>query len=252
MLEFIHVMKNFKKNNSDSLVLKDLNLKINEGEIFGVIGKSGAGKSTLLRCMNLLERPSSGQVLFQNKNILNLNEEDLRFVRRKIGMIFQNFNLLSQATVFENVALPLTSAGLQKDEIFKRVEELLELVGLSEKSKYYPDELSGGQKQRVAIARALANKPSVLLCDEATSALDVENSKSILNLLKKINQDLNVTIVFITHQIDVIKSICHRVGILDSGSLVEVSEKDQFFKSPTSKQGQLFLQIHSFENEVCA
>ena len=250
MIEFKDVAKNYHNKKSSFIALQNINLSIKEGEIFGVIGKSGAGKSTLLRCINLLERPSKGQVIFNHTNLTSLNSKELRDVRRKIGMIFQHFNLLSQSTVFQNIALPLEVAGHSQKEINKRVNYLLKITDLLDKKNRYPDELSGGQKQRVAIARALANKPSVLLCDEATSALDVENTKSILTLLKRINRVFNVTIILITHQIEVIKAVCHRVAVMESGNIVEVTDKNTFFNHPQSEQGQSFLQIHSLEDEL--
>jgi D-methionine transport system ATP-binding protein len=224
MIEFIDIAKKFRKKNDEFVALQNVNLKIAQGEIFGIIGKSGAGKSTLLRCANLLERPSQGSVLLDGVDLTLLPEKKLRLARRKIGMIFQHFNLLSRATVFQNIALPLQTAGISKQEIKERVHYLLAVTELSDKINCYPDELSGGQKQRVAIARALANHPSVLLCDEATSALDAETTKSILNLLKKINTEFNVTILLITHQLEVVKYICHRVAVMEKGSLVEISQ----------------------------
>ena len=224
MIEFVNLNKNFQSKKTTFAALNKINLKIEQGEIFGIIGKSGAGKSTLLRCANLLERPTQGSVVLDGINLTLLSEKELRFKRRKMGMIFQHFNLLSHATVFKNIALPLQAAGVSKQEIKERVQYLLEVTELSDKINRYPDELSGGQKQRVAIARALANNPSILLCDEATSALDTETTNSILNLLKKINKEFNVTILLITHQIDVVKNICHRVAVIDKGQIVNVRE----------------------------
>ncbi len=249
MIEFINVDKVFYSKNSKFVALDKVNLTVPQGEIFGIIGKSGAGKSTLLRCANLLERPTHGSIILNGVNLTTLPEKQLRLSRRKIGMIFQHFNLLSHATVFQNIALPLEAAQLTKKEIKERVEYLLEVTELSDKINRYPDELSGGQKQRVAIARALANNPSVLLCDEATSALDAETTKSILKLLKKINYEFKVTILLITHQIEVVRYICHEVAVMDKGILVEVSEKDDFFKHPKSKEGQSLISTQNFSSD---
>jgi D-methionine transport system ATP-binding protein len=221
MIQFININKEFNNKNNTFFALKNINLTIEQGEIFGITGKSGAGKSTLLRCANLLERPTSGSVVLDGVYLNSLSAKELRVKRREIGMIFQHFNLLNQATVFKNIALPLQAAGVSKNEIKKRVQYLLEVTELTDKINNYPDELSGGQKQRVAIARALANNPSILLCDEATSALDSETTMSILNLLKKINQEFKVTIILITHQIEVVKYICHRVVVMDKGEITE-------------------------------
>lgn len=249
MIEFIGVSKKFQNKHEHFLALDNINLHIPQGEIFGIIGKSGAGKSTLLRCANLLERPSNGNIILDGVNLTSLSEKELRLKRRKIGMIFQHFNLMTNATVFKNISIPLEAAGLGKQEIKERVQYLLAVTELSDKINRYPDELSGGQKQRVAIARALANNPTTLLCDEATSALDTETTKSILNLLKKINKEFNVTILLITHQIDVVKYVCHRVGVMDKGSLVEIASKNEFFKNPKSKQGQALIFTQDFTNE---
>jgi len=214
--------------------LKNINLSIGRGEIFGVIGKSGAGKSTLIRCINLLERPTSGDIIINGENITRLSGKALRQRRRKMGMIFQHFNLLSSATVYDNVALPLRLSGMNKAEIDLAVMPLLALTGLTEKRDVYPAQLSGGQKQRVAIARALANKPDVLLCDEATSALDSYTTNKILNLLQDINQKLGLTIVLITHEIGIIQQICHAVGVIEQGELVETGRVKDVFLAPKS------------------
>ena len=221
MIELINVFKRFKTKNKTIQALSGVSLTVDKGEIFGVIGTSGAGKSTLIRCVNLLERPNEGQVIVDNVELTKLSDAQLTLERRKIAMIFQHFNLLSSRTVFDNVAFPLELEGKPKSEIMKKVNGLLELVGLSEKAKDYPANLSGGQKQRVAIARALANDPKVLLCDEATSALDPATTKSILQLLKSINQKLNLTILLITHEMEVIKTICDKVAVIDHGQLAE-------------------------------
>lgn len=250
MIEFINIVKEFHNKKNKFLALNQMNFLVKKGEIFGIIGKSGAGKSTLLRITNLLERPTQGQVLFEGLNLTSLNEKELRKIRRKIGMIFQHFNLLSQATVFKNIALPLEIAGYSKLQIQERVDYLLKVTELSHKKDCFPDQLSGGQKQRVAIARALANNPSVLLCDEATSALDAETAKSILNLLKKINKEFNVTIVLITHQIEVVKYICDTVAVMSEGSFTEISSKEEFFLAPKSLEGKNLICSHDFSHEV--
>ena len=239
MFELKDVSKTFSNDKGKVYAVKHVNLKIEKQEIFGVIGSSGAGKSTLIRTLNLLERPESGEVLFKGKNLLELSEKDLRMSRKKIGIIFQNFNLLNSRTVYENVAFPLK--GQNKYEIHQKVTELLELVGLSDKHDAYPKKLSGGQKQRVAIARALANDPDVLLCDEATSALDPETTTSILNLLKDLNTKLKLTIILITHEMNVIKSICDRVAIMEDGEIKEVSTVLDLFTAPQTKVNKNFI-----------
>lgn len=210
-------------------VLNDINIHINKGEIFGIIGHSGAGKSTLLRCINRLEDYQDGSITVENKEVKNLDEKELRFLRKDLGMIFQHFSLLERKTVFENVALPLQCFKYSKDEINKRVDELLKLVGISDKKNMKPRNLSGGQKQRVAIARALALNPKVLLCDEATSALDPNTTKSILSLLQDINKKLDITIIIVTHQMEVIKQICSRVAIMENGQVLEIGETEELF-----------------------
>ena len=229
MIEFKDVSKRY---DNGFLALDRINLTIKRGEIYGVLGKSGAGKSSLLRCVNLLERPTSGQIIVGDIHLTALSAHALRQHRHKIGVIFQHYNLLESNTVFENIALPLTILKLPKDEIHTRVTELLKLVNLSEKSGSYPSQLSGGQKQRVGIARALASNPDVLLCDEATSALDAESTSSILRLLKKINQELNITILLITHELDVVKQVCDRVGIMHEGKLIEEDTTVNIFSNP--------------------
>ncbi len=223
-----------KKKQAESFALGDISFKLMHSEILGLIGKSGAGKSTLLRCLNLLEKPSSGKVIFKEEDLNTLSPSDLRMARQKIGMIFQQFNLLSSRNVFGNVSLPLELAGVSKDKIKAKVDELLGFVGLSDYKIKYPDQLSGGQKQRVAIARALALDPEVLLCDEATSALDPETTKEILQLLKRANTKFKVSIILITHQMEVVKQICHRVGVLDAGKLVEIGSVIGVFMKPKS------------------
>jgi D-methionine transport system ATP-binding protein len=221
--------------------LSDINLTIEQGRIFGVIGSSGAGKSTLIRCVNLLERPTNGQVLLDGVDLTQLSKKELTQTRRKIGMIFQHFNLLSSRTVFNNVALPLELAGVAKNHIKTKVEGLLALVGLEDKRDVYPANLSGGQKQRVAIARALASDPKVLLCDEATSALDPATTISILELLRKINQELNLTILLITHEMAVVKGICQEVAIIGDGKLVENGSVGDIFAHPKTDLAREFI-----------
>lgn len=234
MIEIKHLCKVFNTADGSLEVLRDINLHIRQGEIFGIIGLSGAGKSTLVRCMNYLEKPTEGQVLFDGKDMGALSPKELLKVRQSISMVFQNFNLLSQRNVMKNVCYPLEIAGVGKAEARERAEKMLELVGLSDKAKAYPSQLSGGQKQRVAIARALATNPKVLLCDEVTSALDPNTTLSILKLLQEINQTLGVTIVIITHEMQVIEQICHRVAVIDKSRIVEVGEVKEIFLQPQS------------------
>lgn len=214
--------------------LKDINIDINDGEIFGIIGLSGAGKSTLIRCINFLERPTTGHVIIDGQDLGELSKKELLKTRQNIGMIFQGFNLLAQRNVIKNICYPLEIAGVKKADAVKRAEELLELVGLSDKAKAYPSQLSGGQKQRVAIARALAAKTKYLLCDEATSALDPDTTNSILELMKKINKTLGVTIVVITHEMKVIDKICDRVAVLDNSTVAEIGNVRDVFAAPKS------------------
>ncbi|MWJ28286.1 methionine ABC transporter ATP-binding protein [Halomonas sediminis] len=221
--------------------LQNVNLHIPQGKIHGVIGLSGAGKSTLIRCVNLLERPSAGKVSVDGQDMTALSPQALNKARHRIGMIFQHFNLLTSRTVFDNIALPLELMGETRSTIRQRVGPLLELVGLVDKANQYPAQLSGGQKQRVAIARALASKPNVLLCDEATSALDPQTTGSILELLRDINKKLGLTILLITHEMEVVKSICHRVSLISDGELVEDAEVGDFFTAPRTQLGREFL-----------
>ncbi|WP_121604254.1 methionine ABC transporter ATP-binding protein [Virgibacillus sp. Bac332] len=241
MITFERVSKIYNGKQQQIKALDDVNLHIEKGEIFGVIGFSGAGKSSLIRCVNLLERPSSGKVTVNNQDLLSLSPKDLREAKRSIGMIFQHFNLLNAKTVFANVAMPLLLANVPKDEVKRRVIELLEFVGLKDKADNYPDQLSGGQKQRVGIARALATKPKVLLCDEATSALDPETTKSILQLLKKINEEYNLTILIITHEMGVIREICDKVAVLDEGKVVEAGSVFEVFAQPKTEIAHKFV-----------
>ena len=215
--------------------VKDVSLKVNKGDIFGIIGLSGAGKSSLIRLINRLEEPTSGKIFINGENVLNLNKTELLERRKKIGMIFQHFNLLSSRTVEENVAFALEIANWNKNEIKERVAMLLDIVGLSDKAKYYPSQLSGGQKQRVSIARALANNPDILLSDEATSALDPKTTKSILELIKKIQQKFSLTVVMITHQMEVVKEVCNRVAIMSDGRIVEEGGVHHIFADPKNE-----------------
>ena len=235
MIELVNVEKTYHTSSGDIHALKRTSLTINQGEIFGIIGLSGAGKSTLIRCINMLEVPTAGQVFVDGEELTAMTETQLRKARQNIGMIFQHFNLLASRTVFDNIAFPLEIQGLGKDEIKKRVEPLLELVQLQDRADHYPSQLSGGQKQRVGIARALASNPKVLLCDEATSALDPQTTKSILNLLRDINQRLNLTIVMITHQMEVVKEICDRVAVIENGSIIEEGNMVDVFTNPQNQ-----------------
>lgn len=232
MIEFQQVSKTFQTRESTVQALKDVNLKIEEGDIYGIIGFSGAGKSTLLRMINALEIPTEGKVLIDGEDIHTLTPEVLRKKRKSIGMIFQQFNLLETKTVYENVALPLKLNKIPKEQIKKRVDEILEFVELSDKRNVYPSRLSGGQKQRVGIARALATEPSILLSDEATSALDPKTTEAILKLLKKINEELHITIVLITHEMNVIQSICNHVAVMENGEIVEKGDVIDVFSLP--------------------
>ncbi len=232
MIEIRDLSKKFPSPNGDFDALKAINLTIPDGEIFGIIGISGAGKSTLVRCMNLLEAPTSGQVLVDGKDITQLGRKELLALRRHTGMIFQKFNLLMQRPVIGNVMIPMEIAGVPKAEQRTKAIELLDLVGLSDQKEKYPSQLSGGQQQRVSIARALANDPKVLLCDEPTSALDPLTTSSILDLLKEINQKLGVTIVIITHQIEVVQRICGRVAVIDHSTIAEQGLTSEVFANP--------------------
>ena len=234
IIQIQHLNKTFGSGDTAVHALEDINLDIQKGEIFGIIGLSGAGKSTLVRCMNLLERPTEGAVIVDGKEMTALSEKELRLARRDVTMIFQSFNLLMQRTCLKNVCFPMEISGVPAAQAKKRAIELLELVGLRDKADAYPAQLSGGQKQRVAIARALATDPKVLLCDEATSALDPTTTASILELLKDLNQKLGVTLVVITHQMSVIEEICSRVAILDGGVIAEQGAVEDIFSRPTT------------------
>ena len=234
MIELKHLGKIYSSASGSVEALKDVNLTIADGEIFGIIGLSGAGKSTLVRCINLLERPTSGEVWVDGQNLTALSQKELLQVRRQIGMIFQGFNLLEQRTVLRNVCFPLEISGTPKAQAKSRAEELLKIVGLADKAQSYPSQLSGGQKQRVAIARALATNPKYLLCDEATSALDPNTTRSILELLREINKTLGVTIIVITHEMKVIDQICDRVAVIDKSCIAEAGKVAEVFTNPQS------------------
>ena len=238
LIEISHLSKTFGSGDNQVSALQDVSLEIEKGEIFGIIGLSGAGKSTLVRCINLLERPESGQILYDGHNLMTLSPKKLRLQRRKISMIFQGFHLLDQRTALDNICFPLELAGISRKAAKAKALELLDTVGLPDKANAYPAQLSGGQKQRVAIARALASDPEVLLCDEATSALDPQTTESILSLLQKINQERGITVIIITHQMSVIEQICHRVAILDHGEVAEVGVVEQVFSNPRTKAGR--------------
>lgn len=235
IIRIVGLGKTFQSASGQVHALEDINLEIEEGDIFGIIGMSGAGKSTLVRCINFLERPTSGTVIFENKDLTKLSMGELYKVRQSMGMVFQQFNLLMQRTALDNVCFPLEIAGVQKKDARKRAQELLELVGLEEKAKAYPSQLSGGQRQRVAIARALATNPKVLLCDEATSALDPSTTRGVLELLRDINKRLGITIVVITHEMSVIEEICHKVAIIHERQIAETGTVADIFTRPTSE-----------------
>ena len=245
IIELKNIYKTFYNGKKSFNAVEDASISVHQGEIFGIIGFSGAGKSTLVRSINLLGRPTSGSVTVRGKDFLALSKKELREERKKIGMIFQHFNLMPSRTVFSNVAFPLKKSGLSKEQIAERVRELLKLVEIDEKENVYPSQLSGGQKQRVAIARALANNPDILLCDEATSALDPTTTRSILALLKKLNKELNLTIVIITHQMEVIKEICSKVAVMENGKIVEQGEVFNIFAAPKNEVTKRFIRSTS-------
>lgn len=248
MIDIKNLTKTYFSKDREVKAVDNVSITIHDGEIFGIVGYSGAGKSSLLRCINLLERPTSGKITVDGVDLTKLDSKRLRQARLKIGMIFQHFNLVSQKTVAENIAFALKASKTPKNKIEKRVDELLDMVGLADKKDVYPGQLSGGQKQRVGIARALANNPKVLLCDEATSALDPTTTKSILNLLKKINKELNITIIIITHEMDVVKEICHRMAIMENGRIVEQGNVYDIFASPKEQLTKEFIQsVVSFD-----
>lgn len=249
MIEIQNVSKTFQRKDATVQALSNINLTIHKGDIFGVIGYSGAGKSTLIRLINRLETPTEGKVLIEGQDIAKLNSGQLRELKKRIGMVFQTFNLLNSKTIYENVAMPLILAKAPKNEIDKRVKQLLAFVELEDKAQSYPSELSGGQKQRIGIARALASNPEILLCDEATSALDPKTTQSILRLLKKINQEYGITILLITHEMSVIQEICNRVAVTEEGRIIEQGSVLDVFGNPQHPSTQYFVKtvIH---NEV--
>lgn len=242
MIEFKNISKHYELKGQTIRALDQINIEIPAGSIFGIIGYSGAGKSTLIRLINLLERPNQGQVIINQKDFTALDARALRQERANIGMIFQHFNLLQTKTVADNIEMPLRLLGVSKDQREKRLNELLEFIDLKHKKDAFPDELSGGQKQRVGIARALANHPKILLCDEATSALDPQTTKSVLALLKKINQEQGITIVMVTHEMDVIESVCDFVAVMEQGKVIETGSTLEIFSQPQHPTTKNFIQ----------
>ena len=241
IVEVKHLSKTFTTKEGQVDALRDINLSIEKGDIYGIIGMSGAGKSTLVRCLNFLEVPTSGQVIVEGQDLGSLSDRELRALRSSIGMIFQSFNLLMQKSVIDNVCFPLQIQGIRKKDAVIKARELLKTVGLEDKEKAYPAQLSGGQRQRVAIARALACDPKILLCDEATSALDPQTTASILDLLKKINAETGITIIIITHQMSVVREICNNVAIIEKGSLVENGLVEEIFTHPKSRAAKQLI-----------
>ncbi|MDO5717844.1 MAG: methionine ABC transporter ATP-binding protein [Tissierellia bacterium] len=242
MIKVENLYKEFNTENGKLKVLKDVSFRVTKGEIYGIIGLSGAGKSTLVRCINRLEEPTSGKVFIDDEEITSMPEKQLLEQRKEIGMIFQQFNLFNQRNVAGNISYPLEIIGMPKKDIRKRVDELLEFVDLVDKKDSYPSQLSGGQKQRVAIARALATKPKILLSDEGTSALDPENTKYILDLLRKIVSELGLTIIMITHQMEVAKDICDRIAVMEAGQIIEENTVEELFKNPKKKRTLSFIE----------
>ncbi len=250
MIEFQNISKTFITKTNTVEAVKDVSFTINNEEIFGVIGHSGAGKSTLVRLINFLEVPTSGKVIVNGTVINDLSAKELRHTRKKIGIIFQNFNLMESLNVFDNVAFPLRYQKIPKDVIENKVKDLLELVGINDKIHAYPSQLSGGQKQRVAIARALANDPDILLCDEATSALDPKTTQNVLDLIKDLNRKLKLTVVIITHEMNVVKSVCDRVAIMEDGNVVELGDVIDVFRNPKTKIAKEFIQTTQNAQEL--
>lgn len=248
LIEINHLSKKFIQKEGEILALDDISLSIEEADIYGIIGMSGAGKSTLVRCLNFLETPTEGDVIIDGKNLSQLSEKELRLQRSEIAMIFQHFNLLMQKNVIDNVCFPLRIQKVKKKEARDRARELLKLVGLEAKEKAYPSQLSGGQKQRVAIARALASSPKILLCDEATSALDPQTTDSILTLLKEINDKLGITVVIITHQMNVVQEVCNKVAIIEGGKLVEDGQVKDIFANPRSRAAKKLIYGEDSQN----
>ena len=243
MIQLSHIEKTYDSPSGHVKALKDIDLTIERGEIYGIIGLSGAGKSTLIRCINMLERPTAGKVIVDGQDMTAMSEKELRKARKNIGMIFQHFNLLSSATVYDNIAFPLRLSHTPEEEIKKKVLPLLDLVGLADKAHQYPSQLSGGQKQRVGIARALASEPKVLLCDEATSALDPQTTRSILELIQDINRKLSLTVVVITHEMQVIKDICDKVAVIENGVIAEQGTVLEVFTNPQKPITQNFISV---------
>lgn len=241
MIKVKNLTKKYLGDSENFIAVDDVSFEVKKGEVFGIIGLSGAGKSTLVRCLNRLEEPSSGTIDINGVNLNSLSEKELLKSRRNIGMIFQNFNLFNQSTVYENIAYPLEIIGLDKKEIEKNVEEMLEFVDLTDKKNSYPSEISGGQKQRVAIARALATRPKILLSDESTSALDPANTEQILNLLKSSVEKYDMTIVLITHQMEVAKNICHRIAVMENGKIIECDTVENIFNFPKTERTKSFI-----------
>lgn len=250
MLSLNNIKKSFHRDGYEIRAVDGVSLQVEKGEIYGIIGYSGAGKSTLIRCINILERPDQGEVIFKGENICKLNERELRERRKKIGMIFQHFNLFDSRNVYRNIAYPLKGSGLTSREIDNKVLDLLKLVGLEDKAASYPSQLSGGEKQRVAIARALANDPDILLCDEATSALDPKTTNNILGLLRDLRNKLDLTIVLITHEMEVIKSICDRVSIMEGGRVVEEGRVVDIFTDSKTATARDFINIISNSENI--
>lgn len=247
LIRIHHLSKHFRASGSHVEALKEINLDIAKGDVFGIIGHSGAGKSTLIRCLAALEKPTSGQIFIEDQDIVQMDPRELRRFRQKIGMIFQHFNLLSSRSVAGNISFPLEVQGYSETDREKRIDEVLELVGLQAKKAVYPAHLSGGQKQRVGIARAISSHPDVLLCDEATSALDPKTTRDILTLLKQLNRELKLTIVLITHEMDVVKQICNKVAVMHRGKIVEVGTISQIFADPQHPTTKQFLQHSTHE-----
>ena len=241
VIEILNVEKVFKNKKSEVYALRNVSLKVEKGDIFGIVGYSGAGKSTLLRLVNLLEKPTSGSIKIEGKEIINLSEKELNILRKNIGMVFQQFNLLESQTVYQNLKIPLIISGAPKNSIDKRIEELLDFVGLKDKKNSSVSKLSGGQKQRIGIARALATHPKILLCDEATSALDPKTTKSILQLLKKINNEFGITILLITHEMEVVKEICNKVAVMQDGEIKEQGNIIEIFTNPQENITKNFI-----------
>ena len=247
MIDIRNLSKVYSDSKTPIIALDNINIQIDKGEIYGIVGLSGAGKSSLVRCINRIEEPTSGEIYIDKINIMDLNQKDLRKTRKKISMIFQGFNLLNSKTVYENIAFPLKLDKLPKSEINARVNELLSWVELSDKANAYPSQLSGGQKQRVAIARALASKPDILLSDEATSALDPKNTNQILSMLKRINKEMNITIVVITHEMEVVKSICDKTVVLENGRIVAQGNTIDIFSNKDNCRPDIFSKEESLD-----